>query len=43
MLFRSTAYLRPEALIELKFKMTDLDKVMDEMSGQLLEVSGLNV
>lgn len=36
-----TAYLRPEALIELKFKMTDLDKVMDEMSDQLLEVSDL--
>ncbi|MGL1863713.1 MAG: HDOD domain-containing protein [Pseudodesulfovibrio sp.] len=36
-----TAYLRPEALIELKFKMTDLDKVMDEMAEQLLEVSDL--
>ena len=36
-----TAYLRPEALIELKFKMTDLDKVMDEMADQLLEVSDL--
>jgi putative nucleotidyltransferase with HDIG domain len=36
-----TAYLRPEALIELKFKMTDLDKVMDEMSGQLVEISDL--
>lgn len=36
-----TAYLRPEALIELKFKMSDLDKVMDEMAEQLLEVSDL--
>lgn len=36
-----TAYLRPEALIELKFRMSDLDKVMDEMAGQLLEVSDL--
>lgn len=36
-----TAYLRPEALIELGFKMSDLDKVMDEMSEQLLEVSDL--
>ncbi len=36
-----TAYLRPEALIELNFKMTDLDKVMDEMAEQLLEVSDL--
>ncbi|MDC0335629.1 HDOD domain-containing protein [Pseudodesulfovibrio sp.] len=34
-----TAYLRPEALIELKFKMSDLDRVMDEMADQLLEVS----
>jgi putative nucleotidyltransferase with HDIG domain len=36
-----TAYLRPEALIELKFKMSDLDKVMDEMAEQFLEVSDL--
>lgn len=36
-----TAYLRPEALMELKFKMSDLDKVMDEMADQLLEVSDL--
>jgi len=36
-----TAYLRPEALMELKFKMTDLDRVMDEMADQLLEVSDL--
>ncbi|BDQ35624.1 HDOD domain-containing protein [Pseudodesulfovibrio portus] len=36
-----TSYLRPEALIELKFKMTDLDKVMDEMADQLIEVSDL--
>jgi hypothetical protein len=36
-----TAYLRPEALIELKFRMSDLDRVMDEMAGQLLEVSDL--
>ncbi len=35
------AYLRPEALVGLKFKMTDLDKVMDEMADQLLEVSGI--
>jgi putative nucleotidyltransferase with HDIG domain len=34
-----TAYLRPEALIELKFKMSDLDKVMDEMAEQFIEVS----
>lgn len=38
-----TAYLRPEALIELKFRMTDLDKVMDEMAEQLLEVSDLTL
>ncbi len=38
-----TAYLRPEALIELKFKMTDLDRVMDEMADQLLEVSDLTL
>lgn len=36
-----TAYLRPEALIELNFKMTDLDSVMDEMADQLLEVGDL--
>lgn len=36
-----TAYLRPEALIELNFKMSDLDKVMDEMADQFLEVSDL--
>lgn len=35
------AYLRPEALMELGFKMSDLDKVMDEMAEQLLEVSDL--
>jgi len=35
------SYLRPEALMELNFKMSDLDKVMDEMSEQLLEVSDL--
>lgn len=34
-----TAYLRPEALMELKFRMSDLDKVMDEMADQFLEVS----
>ncbi|QGY41410.1 HDOD domain-containing protein [Pseudodesulfovibrio cashew] len=34
-----TSYLRPEALMELGFKMSDLDKVMDEMADQLLEVS----
>lgn len=36
-----TAYLRPEALIELGFKMRDLDAVMDEMADQFLEVSDL--
>jgi len=36
-----TAYLRPEALIELKFKMSDLDKIMDEMADQFLEVGDL--
>ncbi|MBG0791054.1 MAG: HDOD domain-containing protein [Desulfovibrionaceae bacterium] len=36
-----TAYLRPEALMELKFRMSDLDKVMDEMADQLLEVSDM--
>ncbi|MBC18532.1 MAG: HD family phosphohydrolase [Desulfovibrio sp.] len=36
-----TAYLRPEALMELNFKMSDLDKVMDEMADQFLEVSDL--
>jgi len=36
-----TSYLRPEALMELKFKMSDLDKVMDEMADQFLEVSDL--
>jgi len=36
-----TSYLRPEALMELKFKMSDLDRVMDEMADQLLEVSDL--
>lgn len=36
-----TAYLRPEALMELKFKMSDLDKVMDEMADQFIEVSDL--
>jgi putative nucleotidyltransferase with HDIG domain len=35
------SYLRPEALMELKFKMSDLDKVMDEMADQFLEVSDL--
>jgi len=35
------SYLRPEALMELNFKMTDLDKVMDELAEQLLEVSDL--
>ncbi|WP_285907950.1 HDOD domain-containing protein [Pseudodesulfovibrio pelocollis] len=34
-----TAYLRPEALLELKFKMSDLDRVMDEMAEQFIEVS----
>ncbi|MUM78806.1 HDOD domain-containing protein [Pseudodesulfovibrio sp. F-1] len=34
-----TAYLRPEALLELNFKMSDLDKVMDEMAEQFIEVS----
>ncbi len=34
-----TAYLRPEALMELHLKMSDLDKVMDEMAEQFLEVS----
>ena len=32
-----TAYLRPEALLELK--MSDLDRVMDEMAEQFIEVS----
>ncbi|MEF2231070.1 MAG: HDOD domain-containing protein [Pseudodesulfovibrio sp.] len=36
-----TSYLRPEALMELNFKMSDLDKVMDEMADQFLEVSDL--
>jgi putative nucleotidyltransferase with HDIG domain len=36
-----TGYLRPEALIELKLKMSDLDRVMDEMADQFLEVSDL--
>ena len=36
-----TAYLRPEALIELQFKMSDLDSVMDEMADQMLEISDL--
>ncbi len=36
-----TAYLRPEALMELNLKMSDLDKVMDEMAEQFLEVSDL--
>ncbi|MDD3312964.1 HDOD domain-containing protein [Pseudodesulfovibrio sp.] len=34
-----TSYLRPEALMELKLKMSDLDRVMDEMADQFLEVS----
>jgi len=34
-----TAYLRPEALLELNFKMSDLDRVMDEMAEQFIEVS----
>ncbi|NDV18775.1 HDOD domain-containing protein [Pseudodesulfovibrio sp. JC047] len=38
-----TAYLRPEALIELKFKMSDLDRIMDELSDQLVEVSDLSL
>ncbi|WP_419787689.1 HDOD domain-containing protein [Pseudodesulfovibrio sp.] len=36
-----TSYLRPEALMELKFKMSDLDRCMDEMADQFLEVSDI--
>jgi putative nucleotidyltransferase with HDIG domain len=37
-----TAYLRPEAMKELGFKMSDLERCMDELADQLLDVSDMS-
>ncbi|WP_243545879.1 HDOD domain-containing protein [Pseudodesulfovibrio tunisiensis] len=34
-----TAFLRPEAMKELGFRMSDLDRIMDSLADQLMEVS----
>ncbi len=34
-----TSYLRPEAMKELGFKMSDMERCMDELADQLLDVS----
>lgn len=38
-----TAYLRPEALKELGFKMSDLERSLDELSEQMIDIADLSL
>ncbi|WP_018124579.1 HDOD domain-containing protein [Desulfovibrio oxyclinae] len=38
-----TAYLRPEAMKELGFKMSDLERCLDELSEQMIDIADLSL